>query len=118
MQSAQCFFFFLKIILNSEWIASISCVFSWKVPDAGGTRPPGDESEAVNERQSDGEGCSSGEGVLSVFGLPREVFFQATVPRLPLCYLRARTADGSGMCSHTLDIDICVRYEIFAACHT
>lgn len=110
-------FSFLKSILNSEWIVSISCVFSWKVPDAGGSRPPGDESETVNERQSVREGCSAGEGVLSVSGLPREEFFQATVPCLPLCYLRARTADGSGMCSRTLDIDVCVKREIFAAFH-
>lgn len=106
------FFSFLKSILNSEWIVSISCVFSWKVPDAGGSRPPGDESETVNERQSVREGCSAGEGVLSVSGLPREEFFQATVPCLPLCYLRARTADGSGTCSRTLDIDVCKMWDL------
>lgn len=106
---------FLELILNAERIVSVFCAFSGGVPDAGGSRPPGDEGEAADERPSVGEGCGAGEGVLSVSGRPREESFQAAVPCLPLCRLGARTADGSGMCNHTLDVGVCAKREILCS---
>lgn len=70
--------------------------FSWGLPGARGACPFGDESEAADEGESAGESDTAGQGLLTVSFLPRKGTFQANVPRLPLCYLRARSADGRG----------------------
>lgn len=70
--------------------------FSRGLPGSGGAGPFGDESEAADEGESARQSYTTGQDLLPVSFLPRKGTFQANVPRLPLRYLRARSADGRG----------------------